>query len=308
MVAYLSDDGIKALSNIGLAPYVILVGYRLNQFIRNKRKFGTLVNYGRSNYFDEFQNFKWKNLIPLLGNGLTNLFNLVTITMAFKYAKLANMNQGIVSTLNTLTSVYNLFIFYFGFGERVTIIQFIGMLVMLSCIAFVSISTRQEIPENSPQSYEDLQYNAGISLIYAFLSPLCLSIKHIFVRKYRQQYNSWDVSIDALIFEYQIYILFAVYYFLNESLVWSDLIIGTVGSLFMASGKVLIVLAVANGLAGPAASLASTQILYVTILSIIVSGQGIKTLEVMALVFGFLGATIISSGDFMYKKLFKQNQ
>jgi len=59
------------------------------------------------------------------------------------------------------------------------------MLVMLSCIAFVSLSTQDIPPETSPTSYEDLQYNAGISLIYAFLSPLCLSIKHIFVRKYR---------------------------------------------------------------------------------------------------------------------------
>jgi len=82
-----------------------------------------------------------------------------------------------------------------------------------------------------------------------------------------------------------------------------DFIIGTVGSLFMASGKILIVLAVANGLAGPAASLASTQIFYVTILTIIVSGQGIKTLEIVALVCGFLGASIISTGDLVYKKL-----
>jgi len=33
MVAYLSDDGLKAISNIGLAPYIILVCYRITQLI-----------------------------------------------------------------------------------------------------------------------------------------------------------------------------------------------------------------------------------------------------------------------------------
>ena len=95
-------------------------------------------------------------------------------------------------------------------------------------------------------------------MIFGILSPLSLSLKHIFIRKYKNTYKSWDVSIDGLIFEYQMYIFLAIYYFSYNGLVWHDLLIGTVGSLFIMSGKILVALAVANGIAGPAASLLNT--------------------------------------------------
>ena len=142
-----------------------------------------------------------------------------------------------------------------------------------------------------------------MSVCLALLSPLSLSIKHIFVRTYKKVYNSWDVSIDGLMFEYQIYFLIGIFYFTQGEIIWGDFLLGSFGSCFIATGKILIVLAVANGLAGPAASLMLTQIIYLTLLTTFVSGQELKSLEVLGLAFGILGALIVSSGELILSHL-----
>jgi hypothetical protein len=58
----------------------------------NKKRYGSYVNIDDSNWYDLFGNFKYDNLIPLLGNGLTNMMNLITMTYAFKYAIQAGVN------------------------------------------------------------------------------------------------------------------------------------------------------------------------------------------------------------------------
>ncbi len=81
------------------------------------------------------------------------------------------------------------------------------------------------------------------------------------------------MAIDGLIMEYLLYIILALYTFTQSDIIFStkDLAIGTLASLFIIIGKISIALAVSYGIAGPAASLANTQVIYATLLSIIVS-------------------------------------
>ena len=128
---------------------------------------------------------------------------------------------------------------------------------MLASVVIICVYGSNKASEDSI-SGEDTLKHATLAVLFGTLSPLSLSLKHIFIRKFKNTYRSWDTSIDGLIFEYQIYIVFSIYYFSQHSIDWHNLMIGTIGSLFIMSGKILIVLAVANGIAGPAASLINT--------------------------------------------------
>jgi hypothetical protein len=70
------------------------------------------------------------------------------------------------------------------------------------------------------------------------------------------------MAIDGLILEYMLYAVIAFYTFVlsNSEAVFSfyNLGIGTIASCFLIVGKISIAMAVAEGLAGPAASLANT--------------------------------------------------
>jgi hypothetical protein len=101
-----------------------------------------------------------------------------------------------------------------------------------------------------------------MSIICGLCSPLALSLKHIVIRFYKKQYAAWDMAIDGLIIEYLLYGILAIYTFLlgSSSFEFSyyNLMIGTLSSLFLIVGKISIAMAVAEGIAGPAASLANT--------------------------------------------------
>ena len=53
-------------------------------------------------------------------NGLTNFGFAFVMTFAWRFAKMGGMNQGIISTLLSFSSVFNVFIFAKVFGETVT--------------------------------------------------------------------------------------------------------------------------------------------------------------------------------------------
>jgi hypothetical protein len=93
--------------------------YRIIEAIKFKINLGSFINYQKSNFFTPEKHFKSSNIVPLLGNGLTNTVNLMAMTFAYKYAAIAGINQGVLLTLNSLSGVYNIFIFYFFFKERI---------------------------------------------------------------------------------------------------------------------------------------------------------------------------------------------
>jgi drug/metabolite transporter (DMT)-like permease len=141
---------------------------------------GSFINYQKSNFFTKDGRFIKENIIPLLGNGITNLINLVSMTYAFKYAKLGGINQGVLLTLNSLAAVYLLFIFYFLFKEKVTVIQSIGILLMLTCVSMIAINAKTQ--NESTDLGSDKSFYAILSILCGLCSPLALSTKHIFVR------------------------------------------------------------------------------------------------------------------------------
>lgn len=262
LVALMSDQGAIALSYVGLVAFSVLMIYRGSQMVRNMREFGTPINYDESNFFTRFREFKSRNIIPLIGNGVTNLLNLVAMTYAFKYGEMAGINQGVLLTLNSLAAVYNIIIFYTVFRERITFAQLFGILMMLCCVGLLSLNSHMKSEnEIHSETGETQRYYAFLSIACGLLSPMALSVKHIFIRFYKQGYSTWDMAIDGLILEYSIYIMMAIYYIFiqaNSAFNWSNMIIGCFASLFLMSGKISIALAVAEGLAGPATSLANS--------------------------------------------------
>ena len=179
----ISNQGIKTLAYIGLASYLILLIYRVIQCLSNRKRLGTFINYEKSNLFQKNGKFNWKNLFPLVGNGVTNLFNLVTITYAFKFAVLGGINQGVILALTSMSSVYNIFIFYFLFKEKVGPIQVVGILIMMCCAGCIGFNSQQR--NDNLESGDSQRWYASLSVFFSLLSPFFMSSKHVIIRKYK---------------------------------------------------------------------------------------------------------------------------
>lgn len=144
--------------------------------------------------------------------------------------------------------------------------------MMLSCVGLLSINGNSKA---NTDDGVDRRYYAFISIICGLCSPLALSCKHIIIRFFKKGYNTWDMALDGLIFEYLLYAILALYTFvlsnIESQFSFYNLMIGFFASCFLIVGKISIAMAVANGIAGPAASLGSTQAIHATLLTTVVS-------------------------------------
>ena len=102
---------------------------------------------GRSRLLKKDGSLRWSNLVPFFGNIACNVCYLICMTYAWYFAKLGDMNQGVVSALLALASLVNVVTFYFGFGEKISKFHFIGIILMVSsliCIGLAAGSHRGE--------------------------------------------------------------------------------------------------------------------------------------------------------------------
>ena len=66
------------------------------------------------------------------------VFSIFFITFAFKFALLADLNQGCVPSLFAVYGIYVSVVFYFCFGEIISISKIIGIVLIIVCVVFMA--------------------------------------------------------------------------------------------------------------------------------------------------------------------------
>lgn len=196
------------------------------------------------------ENGVWGYLVPLLGNWYANTAHVFLLTYAFKYAKMGGVNQGIIPIVTTTAILYNSVAFYCHFGEKVSPMKIVGMLVTVGCVVCLAIDSAQGRSQKGGQVQYEIKY-AFYSLGLAVIVPINFSIKHFLIRKYKC--DSKNLSIDSAILESLTYCIFVAPY-INQNGFWSlkMLLLGSLAGCLLIAGRILIEMAVSEGLGGPA--------------------------------------------------------
>ncbi len=126
---------------IGPVPFTILVSIKIFNLLRNKINHGFFIDKNNSNLIDANGNLKTINLVPLLGNWYGNTAHIILFSFAFRYAKMGDLNQGVIIIMTNFASIFNSFTFYFFFNEKLSIIKIIGMIVCISCVIFLALDS-----------------------------------------------------------------------------------------------------------------------------------------------------------------------
>ncbi len=66
-----------------------------------------------------------------------NVSYLIVMTYAWYFAELGGINQGVVSALLALASLINVVSFYFGFGEKISYLHFVGVIFMVASVVCI---------------------------------------------------------------------------------------------------------------------------------------------------------------------------
>ena len=134
---------------------------------------------------------------------LTNYGYLVIMTIGWKFALASDMNQGVISTLLSLASLFNIVTFYFKFGEKISCLHFIGVAFMIACIFCISLQATSSETEDDIEGGivdEDLDVSKLMARILAvlcgLLGAILMSTKYLFIRMYKSNYSGLDMGID----------------------------------------------------------------------------------------------------------------
>ena len=200
---------------------------KLSYAIKNKVKIGQYIDYSDSNFYTKDKKFQYKNLAPLLANFYANVAHRFFYALAFKYAKLGGLNQGVIPILTCVSSILNSISFYLAFGEILSGIKIVGMVFACCSVVFLGIYSSNQNDLNEAQEVkisENLgeEINSMTKSSYAFLSlglalivPLGFAFKHFLIRKYKGSYQYWMLPIDAGILEYLFFSCWSIYYQVN---------------------------------------------------------------------------------------------
>lgn len=103
-----------------------------------------MINEGDQEPSGSYQ-LNWSNInLVVTTQAMMSLTGLVLVAYAFKFAKLAEMNQGCIPSLFTVTGIYVALVFYFKFNERITTAQICGIGLMTTCVVFLSMDKKVE--------------------------------------------------------------------------------------------------------------------------------------------------------------------
>jgi hypothetical protein len=189
---------------IGPVVLVLLVLIKVIDLFRTRFTKGVWIDKTNSNIYSPDGKLKKKNIIPILGNWYGNTAQVFLFSVAFKYATLGGLNQGIVPSLTLFASFFNAIVFYLVFKERLSCPNITGMIVAFACGVLLAIDSALK----KGQSFVDengLEQSKGVYSFYslglAFLVPFGFTFKHFVIRKFQGGYDYHWMPIDSAVLE-----------------------------------------------------------------------------------------------------------
>ena len=306
-------SGLGIVGNGTYAPggFLFFTIIKIGMLIRSRIKTGAWINPANSTVVYPDGKIRWKNLIPLIGNTATSAAYAYIMTYAWMYAKRGGLNQGTISTFLSFASVINIGLFYCLFKEKVTVVQVIGIVIMILCIVCLSFETSQKGDEDPSETIGDEEYDYSegpsklMSCVYALIlasfAPWTMSIKQVIIRWYMKDYPPLLLSLDSMVLENGVFCIATILLVKGEEFdyTWQVFGIGAAAGIMIGLGRILMAIAVAVGIAAPAQALMSTHALYQTMWSTVLDGQSFTTLQALGIMFGFLGVFTISAVNYL---------
>ena len=132
-----------------------------------------------------------------LTQALPSFMGLVFVSYAFKFALLAQMNQGCIPSLFSVCSIYVGILFYFAFKESISCAKIIGIAMMVPCVILLSLDKKEE-SEDSDLSEQEMVTYGSLAILMGVLAPIFWTFKTYFARKVIDEkcYNIDDFAMD----------------------------------------------------------------------------------------------------------------
>ncbi len=147
--------------------------------------------------------FNREGIAPIIGSGIVHFFYWLFISLGYKYGELS-----LVYPIARSSPLLIALLSYFIFGEKVTLYGFIGIILIISGIYFISVG------DMSFKNFLKIFNKENKGLIYAFLCLITITI-HSLIDKIGAKYV--NPILYVYLFEIISILLFVPYVFITKS-------------------------------------------------------------------------------------------
>ena len=272
----LSYKGLLATAYVGPIPLASSIFFKILLTCYRKHKYGEFWNKSRSNFINEDNTIKKVNFWPLLVNIYANCAHYTFFTLAFKYAKLAGINQGVVTIMVIMATIFNSISFYFAFGEKPSCTKIIGICFSASITIFLGINgvlqDDSDLKVKNADGDSSRTAYSFYSLGFATLVPIGFSLKHFFIRKFKGSYNSFDLVMDSSIGENAVFCIVSIYQATNGGFNTTELLYGGASGVLRNFGNQFMGIGISFGQGAAGQALMTTNSLWLTFFTVIFDG------------------------------------
>ena len=128
------------------------------------------------------------------------------VAYAFKFALKAEMNQGCIPSLFSVTSIYISILFYFSFNEVISVSKIIGTGMVISCVVLLSMDPKEAtLDSETDQSYsvKQMKLFGILAVVFGVLAPSLWTFRTYYSRLTieKKWFVLYDMSIDSIFFQ-----------------------------------------------------------------------------------------------------------
>jgi drug/metabolite transporter (DMT)-like permease len=194
------------------------------------------------------------------------------------YASKANINQGIIYACVSSVIVFNIIMCYFLFNEKVTIKTYLGIVILVCGVVWISIAKNTPTEGTSLNlDEEEVYYNRIMAISLAVLSAFVQCLRPVQAKWIHRKlgYQVIDFTIDSGMITGIIYAVIWTFYYLagHDGYTWGNCLSSFAASCFIMFWGIVGLNAQVKGLQAPATAIMQANSLFSTLLAVVFLGQ-----------------------------------
>ena len=269
-----------------------------------KHSTGKFWNWKNSPFRDpDTDKFRWSPVWAVILDTIIKVSAGYFVIVSFKYAMYAGINQGVITTIFTLSAIYVALISWFMFNEKLNRFHIIGMLLLIGCTILIVFSKSPDASKTLKVYDQEVQQESPLpAVLFALLTTVLYSFRTIYVKLFVQKlkFNTFDYMTYSYLLSGVFFLPFMINDMYFYGFIPDVVFLGIASGVLNGFGAFFLFYATSTGMAGPAYSLKNIEPVVQCIVGVFFLDQHLNVNQFIAICMGILGSLVLTLGPYLF--------
>ena len=287
-----------------LGGFIQAFFFLIGRFIYIKCTTGKFWNWENSGFRDPITDkFRWSAVIAVVLDAIIKVLAGWCVIISFKYALYAGINQGAITTIYAMSSIYVAFISWFVFSEKLNKFHIIGMLFLVSCAILIVLSKTPSSGDKVHVYDSDVDQLSPMWPVFISIgTSLIYSCRTIYVKLFvhHLKFNSYDFMTYSYLLSGGVFIPHVFQSMKENDFVMEVIFLGVLSGILNSFASFFLFYATSTGVTGPAYALKNLEPVIQGIFGSIIFGIYLNGMQMFAILLGIFGSLTLTLGPALF--------